>query len=106
MVKIPETEAIWVTGDLNGHIEEGSLEALVTGKYGVGARDEGGDRIADFAAVKGAPVVNTYYKKRLTRRATNISGGQNTQVDYVMCRRKELKQVQDCSAKRTCGQTA
>ena len=41
-------------------------------------------------------VVNTYLQKRLTRRVTYTSGGQRTQVDYIMCRRKDLKQVTDC----------
>ncbi|XP_063615413.1 uncharacterized protein LOC134788453 [Penaeus indicus] len=41
-------------------------------------------------------VVNTYFRKRLSRRVTYSSGGLNTQVDYIMCRREELKRVQNC----------
>ncbi|XP_047492419.1 uncharacterized protein LOC125041473 [Penaeus chinensis] len=41
-------------------------------------------------------VVNTYFQKRLTRRETYTSGGQSTQVDYIMCKRRELMTIQDC----------
>lgn len=40
-------------------------------------------------------VTNTYFKKRDSRRITYTSGGVNSQADYVMCRRNELKRAQD-----------
>lgn len=67
VMKIPDTEVVWVAGDLNGQIGEGSLDTVVTGKYGVGTRNEGSDRIVEFATAKGMATVNTYYQKRLTR---------------------------------------
>ncbi|XP_047476444.1 craniofacial development protein 2-like [Penaeus chinensis] len=93
MIKIPDTEVVWIPWDLNDHVGEGSLDTEVTGKYGVGARNEGGDRIVDFSIAKSMRVVNTYFQKN---RATYASGGQNTQVDYILCRRKELQKVKDC----------
>ena len=53
-------------------------------------------------------VVNTYFQKRLSRRVTYTSGGLNTQVDYIMCRKKEVKRVQKllCTAKGSDSQTA
>ncbi|XP_047485916.1 uncharacterized protein LOC125036999 [Penaeus chinensis] len=96
MLKIPDAEVTWVAGDFNGHVGEGSLDTEVTGKYGVGIRNEGVDKIVDFATAKSMAVVNTYFQKRLTRRATYTSGGQSTQVDYIMCKRRELKTIQDC----------
>ena len=94
--KIPYEEVLWIAGDLNGHIGGKSLDEGVIGRYGVGTRNEGGDRIVDFAIARNMAVVNTYFQKRLTRRVTYISGEQLTQVDYIMCRRKDLKQVTDC----------
>ena len=41
-------------------------------------------------------VVNTYFKKKDERRVTYKSGGKNTQVAYVMCRRRDLKEMCDC----------
>ena len=91
--KMPNEEVLWIAGDLNGHIGGKNLEEGVIGRYGVGTRNEG---VVDFATARRMAVVNTYFQKRLTRRVTYTSGGQHTQADYIMCRRKDLKQVTDC----------
>eukprot|EP00064_Thunnus_orientalis_P016389 superscaffoldBa00003239_g16454 len=41
-------------------------------------------------------VMNTYFKKREEHRVTYKSGGRCTQVDYVLCRRCNLKEIGDC----------
>ena len=41
-------------------------------------------------------VVNTYFMKKEEHRITYKSGGRCTQVDYVLCRRCNLKEVRDC----------
>ena len=41
-------------------------------------------------------IVNTYFKKKDEHRVTYKSGGKSTQVDYVMCRRRNLKEMCDC----------
>ena len=40
-------------------------------------------------------IVNTYFKKD-EHSVTYKSGGKSTQVDYVMCRRRNLKEMCDC----------
>ncbi|XP_063600322.1 uncharacterized protein LOC134776503 [Penaeus indicus] len=87
MLKVPEGEEV---GDLNGHVGEGSRNTEVTERYGVGTRNEGGDKIVDFATARSLAIVNTYFQKKLTRRVTYTIGGQNTEVVYIMCRRNEL----------------
>ena len=94
--KIPNEEVLWITGNLNGHIGGKSLNEGVIRRYGVGARSEGCERVVDFATARSMAVVNTYFQKRLRRRATYTSGGQRIQVDYIMGKRKDLKQVADC----------
>ena len=37
-----------------------------------------------------------YFKKKDEHRVTYKSGGKSTQVDYVMCRRRNLKEMCDC----------
>ena len=39
---------------------------------------------------------HTYFKKKDEHRLTYKSGGKSTQVDYVMCRRRNLKEMCDC----------
>ena len=41
-------------------------------------------------------IVNTYFKKKDEHRVTYKSGEKSTQVDYVMCRRRNLKEMCDC----------
>ena len=46
--------------------------------------------------VLGADLTNIYFKKKDKHRVTYKSGGKGTQVDYVMCRRRDLKEMCDC----------
>ena len=41
-------------------------------------------------------IVNIYFKKKDEHRVTYKSGKKSTQVDYVMCRRRNLKEMCDC----------
>ena len=66
------------------------------GRYGVGVRNNEGDRIVDFAAANQLAIANTFFKKRTSRRSTYTSGGRNTQVDYILCWGTDLQNVQDC----------
>ena len=64
------------------------------GRHGFGERNEQGDMITSFAG--GLAIINTFFKKRTSQQVTFTSGGNNTQVDYMLCQRTELKQVVDC----------
>ncbi|KAK3536457.1 hypothetical protein QTP86_012613 [Hemibagrus guttatus] len=46
--------------------------------------------------LKDMDVVNTYFQKREEHRVTYKSGGRRTQVDYILCRRGNLKEISDC----------
>ena len=65
--------------------------------------------VVDFRKKKDLAIVNTYFKKKDEHRVTYKSGGKSTQVDYVMCRRRNLKEICDykeivneCAAKQHC----
>ena len=47
--------------------------------------------VADFGK-RDLAIVNTYFKKKDEDRVTYKSGGKSNQVDYMMCRRKNLKE--------------
>ena len=40
--------------------------------------------------------VNTYFKKKDKHRVTYKSDGKSTLVEYMMCRRRNLKEMCDC----------
>ena len=98
VMAISESEQLRIGGDLNGRVGEGNAghEACI-GRHGFGERNEQGDRITSFATAGGLAIVNTFFKKRTSQQVTFTSGGNNTQVDYMLCRRTELKQVVVCN---------
>ena len=66
------------------------------GRYGVGTRSKEGSMVVDFGKRMDLAIVNTYFKKKDKHRVTFKSGEKCTQVDYVMCRRRNLKEICDC----------
>ena len=66
------------------------------GRYGAGTRNKERSMVVDFGKRMDLAIVNTYFKKKNEHRVTYKSGGKSTQVDYVMCRRKNLKEMCDC----------
>ncbi|KAJ8375265.1 hypothetical protein SKAU_G00058450 [Synaphobranchus kaupii] len=94
---VPARERVVIGADFNGHVGEGNKgDEEVMGRYGVKNRNVEGQMVVDFAKRMGMAVVNTYFTKREEHRITYKSGGRCTQVDYVLCRRRNLKEVRDC----------
>ena len=52
--------------------------------------------VVDFGKRMDLAIVNTYFKKKDEHRVTNKSGGKSTQEDYVMYRRRNLKEMCNC----------
>ena len=55
-----------------------------------------GSMVVDFEKRMNLAIVNTYFKKKDEHRVTYKSGGKSTQVDYVMSRKRNLKEMCDC----------
>ena len=90
-------EKIWIGGDLNGHVGEGSKgNEECMGNCEMGIRNEEGERIISFAKAESLAFVNTYFKKEINKLITYSSGQHKTQIDYFMCRKSDLKSVKDC----------
>ncbi|KAK3565490.1 hypothetical protein QTP86_010873 [Hemibagrus guttatus] len=86
MESIPTGERVVIGADFNGHVGEGNTgDEEVMGKF-----------VVDFAKRMDMGVVNTYFQKREEHRVTYKSGGRRTQVDYILCRRGNLKEISDC----------
>ena len=83
--------------DLNGHVGEGNIgDEEIMGRYGAGTRNKEGTMVVDFAKRMNLAIVNTYFKKKDEHRMTFKSGGKSTKVVYVLCRRRNLKEMCDC----------
>ncbi|KAK3532187.1 hypothetical protein QTP86_009294 [Hemibagrus guttatus] len=97
MESIPTGERVVIGVDFNGHVGEGNTgDEEVMGKFGVKERNLEGQMVVDFAKRMDMAVVNTYFQKREEHRVTYKSGGRSTQVDYILCRRGNLKEISDC----------
>ncbi|KAK3536646.1 hypothetical protein QTP86_015449 [Hemibagrus guttatus] len=97
MESIPTSERVVIGADFNGHVGEGNTgDEEVMGKFGVKERNLEGQMVVDFAKRMDMGVVNTYFQKREEHRVTYKSGGRRTQVDYILCRRGNLKEISDC----------
>ena len=94
---VSKQERIILGADLIKHVGEGKIgDKEIMGRYGAGTRNKEGSMVVDFAKRLGLATVNTYFKKKDEHKMTYKSGGKSTQVDYVMCRRKNLKETCDC----------
>ncbi|KAK3540508.1 hypothetical protein QTP70_032472, partial [Hemibagrus guttatus] len=94
MESIPTGERVVIGADYNGHVGEGNTgDEEVMGKFGVKGRNLEGQMVVDFAKRMDMAVVNTYFQKREEHRVTYKSGGRRTQVDYILCRRGNLKEI-------------
>ncbi|KAK3532587.1 hypothetical protein QTP86_025351 [Hemibagrus guttatus] len=97
MESIPTGERVVIGVDFNGHVGEGNTgDEEVMGKFGVKERNLEGQMVVDFAKRMDMGVVNTYFQKREEHRVTYKSGGRRTRVDYILCRRGNLKEISDC----------
>ena len=94
---ISKEERIVLGADLNGHVGERNIgDEEIMERYGTGTRNNEGSMIVDFGKRMDLAIVNTYFKKKDEHSVTYKSGGKSTQVDYVMCRRRNLKEMCDC----------
>ncbi|KAK3550594.1 hypothetical protein QTP70_000683 [Hemibagrus guttatus] len=94
MESIPTGERVVIGADFNGHVDEGNTgDEKVMGKFGVKERNLEGQMEVNFAKRMDMVVVNTYFQKREEHRVTYKSGGRSTQVDYILCRRGNLKEI-------------
>ncbi|KAK3517220.1 hypothetical protein QTP70_001126 [Hemibagrus guttatus] len=97
MESIPTGERVVIGAYFNGHVGEGNTgDEEVMGKFGVKERNFEGQMVVDFAKRIDMAVVNSYFQKREEHRVTYKSGGRSTQVDYILCRRDNLKEISDC----------
>ena len=94
---ISKKEWILLGADLSGYVGEGNIgDEKIMGRYGAGTRNKEGLMVVDSGKRMDLAIVNTYFKKNYEHRVTYNSGGKSTQVDYVMCRRRNLKEMCDC----------
>ena len=86
----PKKDVLFIIGDWNAKV--GSQETPgVTGKFGLGIRNEAGQRLIEFCQENALVITNTLFQQHKRRLYTWISpdGQHQNQIDYVLCSKME-----------------
>ena len=89
-------ELVLGLGDFNGHVGK-SAEGLegTHGGYGIGKRNAEGRMLLDFCDQKELCIANTRYKKKDKRKVIYGSGGNDTEIDFVLVGKEKRKHLRD-----------
>ena len=100
----PKKDVLFIIGDWNAKV--GSQETPgVTGKFGLGIRNEAGQRLTEFCQENALVIANTLFHqhKRRLYTWTSPDGQHLNQIDYILCSQRWRSSIQ--SAKTRPGLT-
>ena len=82
----PKKDGLFIIGDWNTKVESQETPG-VTGKFGLGMRNEAEQRLAEFCQENALVIVNIFYKqhKRRLYTWTSPDGQHRNQTDYILC---------------------
>ena len=98
----PKKDVLFIIGDWNAKVASQETPR-VTGKFGLGMRNEAGQRLIEFCQEKALVIANTLFQqhKRRLYTWTSPSGQHQNQVDYILCSQRWRSSIQ--SAKTRLG---
>src|SRR6218665_2194181 len=83
--------------DMNGHVgTDINGYEQVHGGHGYGMRNEEGERFLEMAQGLDLTIMNTYFKKPEEQKITYRSGTRSSQIDFLLVRNEDRKQIRDC----------
>ena len=90
----PQKGVLFITGDWNTKVGSQEIPG-VTGKFGLGVRNEAGQRLIEFCQ-KNALIVNTLFQQHKRRLYTWTSphGQHRNQMDYILCSQRWRSSIQ------------
>ena len=96
----PKKAVLFIIGDWNAKV--GSQETPgVTGKFGLGMRNEAGQRLIEFCQEKALVIANTLFQqhKRRLHTWTSPDGQHGNQTDYILCSQRWRSSIQSAKAR-------
>ena len=95
--RCPTNEDLYIMGDFNGHIgASNDLFEDIQGRFAYGTRNEDGLRVLEYAKSLDLIIANSLFQKRESHLITYYSGERKTQIDYILTRRSQRRDVIDC----------
>ena len=91
----PQKDVLSIIGDWNAKV--GSQETPgVTGKFGLGMQNEGGQRLIEFCQENILVIANTPFQQHKRRLYiwTSPDGQQRNQIDYILCSQRWRRSIQ------------
>ena len=90
-------ERVIVGGHQNGHVGR-SREGIerTQGGWGMRDRNDEGEKKVDTAMNLDLAIFDTFFENKMNQFVTYNSGGRESQIDLLMCRRCHLKEVINC----------
>ena len=96
----PKKDVLFIIGDWNAKV--GSQETPgVTGKFGLGVRNEAGQRLIEFCQENTLVVVNTLFQqhKRKLYTWTSPDGQHRNQIDYILSSQRWRSSIQSAKTR-------
>ena len=90
----------FIIGDWNAKVE--SQETLgVTGKFGLGIRNEAGQKLIEFCQENALVIANTLFQqhKRRLYTWTSPDGQHQNQIDYILCSQRGRSSIQSAKTR-------
>ena len=100
----PKKDVLFIIGDWNAKV--GSQETPeVTGKFGLGIRNEAGQRLIEFCQENALVIANTLFQKHEKRLYTWTSpdGQHQNQINYILCSQRWRSSIQSTNTRADCG---
>ena len=82
----PKKDVFFILGDRNAKVRSQETPG-VTGKFGLGIRNEAGQRLIEFCQENALVIANTLFQqhKRRLYTWTSPDGQHQNQIDYILC---------------------
>ena len=94
VASVRQEEMLVLGGDFNGHVRNYSARFDgVHGGSGYGMINQDWLHILAFCVANNLAVTNTFFRKKKRRLITFSSGGNHTQIDFILVRRAQLKNI-------------
>ena len=97
MKEVKSTDVLIILGDFNAKVGKENFQNIA-GNYGLGKRNERGDRLLQFCIENNMIVTNTYFQhpKRLLYTWKSPGDVCRNQIDYILIRHRYRNSVKQC----------